>query len=225
MRILIVEDEQALANALRDTLDGHGFEVDVTHTVFTGIDAALTNAYDCLVMDVMLPDGNGVESVAQLRQLGCSTPVLLLTALNEPPDRVRGLNAGADDYLGKPFDPDELIARLHAVIRRASSQRELDVLEYGSTQLYRNSRTLQVNGKTLELSSKEFMLLEYLYRNPRQVLSREQLICHLWGPEAEVADNALDTYVYYLRKKCDKMGVPQIIRTIRGQGYMLGPSA
>ena len=223
MRILIVEDEQSLATAVADLLSQQGYEADVSTTYFEGMEAALSNAYDCLLVDVMLPDGDGIEMVDELRKAKCSTPVLVLTARNATSDRVRGLNVGADDYLGKPFEWSELLARIKALVRRSTMRQEADEMVVGRAKLHRNSRTLEVENRMLELSSKEFMLLEYFFRHPKQVLTREQLVSHLWGPDTDVADNALDTYIYFLRKKCGRIGLKQIIKTIRGQGYMLGP--
>lgn len=222
MRVLVVEDEQKLAETTVRLLTQEGYEADIADTVFAGIEAAMSNAYDCLLVDVMLPDGDGMQLVAELRRVECFTPVLMLTARNATSDRVRGLNAGADDYLGKPFEWSELLARVKALVRRAAVQHEVDELVYGKAVLYRNSRTLEVDHKILELSSKEFMLMEYFFRHPKQVLTREQLVSHVWGPDAEVADNALDTYIYFLRKKCANLGLRQVIKTVRGQGYMLG---
>lgn len=225
MRVLIIEDEKPLAEALAQALEAHGMTVDTTYTALEGGDAALTNAYDCLLVDVMLPDGNGIDLISWMRSSGCTSPAIVLTAQNEVPQRIAGLNAGADDYLGKPIDVSELVARLQAVVRRIGGQAGSTTLEYGNLKLYENSRTLAFRDHTLELSAKEFSLMEFLFRHPNQVLSRDQLIAHLWGVDALVADNALDNYVYFLRKKVAKLGVRDVIRTIRGQGYMLNPAA
>ncbi|MCL6445643.1 MAG: response regulator transcription factor [Alicyclobacillus sp.] len=225
MRLLIVEDETTLAQAMCKALKVHGIDSDYAGTVLAGGDAAMTQAYDCLVIDVMLPDGNGVELVQWLREAGCTTPIIILTAWNEVSRRIAGLNAGADDYLGKPVDIQELVARVHAVVRRMRGLNEIDHLDVGSLRLYLQSRTLVTSdGRMLELSAKEFSLLEFLFRHPGQVLTREQLTVHLWGMDAEVADNALDNYVYFVRKKVAKLGVRDIIHTVRGQGYMLNPA-
>lgn len=224
MRILIVEDDSALSDALGHLLAEHGCQTDAVATVFQGIEAALTDAYDCLIVDIGLADGSGLELVRELRALDCTTPILILTVSNEAADRVEGLNSGADDYMGKPFDSDELIARLNALVRRNTVQQQADELHIGSICLNRKSRTLQSQSGVLELSSKEFMLLEYLVRHHGQILSRPQLESHLWGPDAQVAPNALDTYVYFLRKKCSKMGMGLFIKTIRGEGYTLDAS-
>lgn len=218
-----MEDEPVLADALRTLFTRHHCEVDVAATAFDAFDAASTGAYDCLVVDVRLPDGNGIELVAQLRESGCTTPALVLTVQNSIDDRVRGLNAGADDYLGKPFDAEELVARVNALVRRTAGCNSLDQLVYGRAILYRRSRMLAIGSAVITLSSKEFLLLEYLLRHPGQVLTRDQLLAHVWGPDAEVADNALDTYVYFLRKKAAELGWRDMIKTVRGRGYALGP--
>ena len=220
MRILVIEDDMPLANALEVLLRQHDFEVDVASTAFAAMDVALSNAYNCLVVDVMLPDGNGIDLVQQLRELKCTTPALMLTARNSLTDRVQGLNAGADDYLGKPFDNEELVARVIALLRRSSTVHTFDAVTVGHATLYRNSRTLSYKKQILELSSKEFALLEALMRHPGQVLTRDILIQNVWGPDSEVADNALDTYIYFLRKKCSELGLRNFIRTIRGEGYL-----
>lgn len=223
MRVLIVEDEEMLARAIRDQFEQEGFVADIAGRVKEAMDFALSMAYDCIVMDVMLPDGNGIEAVSDLRQGGCQTPILLLTAKNDPSDRVQGLNSGADDYLGKPFHSNELVARVYALIRRSTSVREIDTLEYGKAVLHRNSRALQIGSSMVELSSKEFALLEYLFRHPTQVMTRDKLIAHAWGPDTLVSDNALDTYIYFLRRKAQQLGFKSMIRTVRGLGYTLGP--
>jgi len=220
MRLLVVEDDTDLALAIHDLLASDA-EVDVVATVHEGIEAALTHAYDCLVIDVMLPDGDGFECVDELRQCGCTTPILMLTVQNDVGNRVKGLTLGADDYMGKPFEPAELVARIHALVRRGRIQPEMDIIACGSAALHRKTRTVQRGTKMIELSSKEFMLMDYLLRHAGQVLSRDILISHVWGPDALVADNALDTYIYFLRQKCGGIGLRTLIKTIRGEGYML----
>lgn len=223
-RILVVEDETALADAIKTLLIEQGFTVDHVGTVFAGIEAAMSDAYDCLIVDIKLSDGSGLELVRELRALQCLTPIMMLTVYNEAVDRVTGLNTGADDYMGKPFHAEELVARLNALVRRSTLHRDSDDICVGDITLNRRSRSIQKESKVLELSSKEFMLLEYMFRHPRQILSRAQLESHLWGPGMEISPNALDTYVYFLRKKCGKLGIHQLIRTVRGQGYTLDPA-
>jgi len=222
VRILIVEDERALSDVVADSFRREGFEVDASYTVFSGVDRALTNAYDCILLDVMLPDGDGIEAVAQMRASGVTTPVLMLTVQNEPEYRVAGLNAGADDYVGKPFNTEELIARVYALVRRASALTPQQELVYKDATLHPKSRTLTYHGEVLTLSSKEYLLMEFFFRHQGQLLTRDLLILHVWGPDAEVADNALDTYIYFLRKKAAHIGWKTVIRTVRGQGYVMG---
>jgi len=219
MRILLIEDERTLALAIAELMARENIVVDWRATVREGVDAISTGAYDCFVVDLRLPDGNGIDVIREAREMECTTPILVLTVQNETADRVRGLNAGADDYLGKPFDHRELLARVKALVRRATPTQGADEITIDNAVLYRNSRTLAVKDKTAELSSKEFLLLEYMVRNRGQVLTRDQLMAHVWGPDSEVADNALDTYVYFLRKKCDSVGLKSAIQTLRGQGY------
>lgn len=225
MRILIVEDEPGLSQALEELFVKERFSVDAANTWDEALDAAMTNAYDCLIVDVMLPDGDGIQLVKELREQHIFTPILVLTVRNDTKDRVKGLHAGADDYLGKPFDSAELVARVHALIRRSGGQPDLDTMTQGSASLHRKSRTLEVHSDYLELSSKEFMLMEYFFRNPGQVLTRDQLLSHLWGPDTEVADSALDTYIYFLRKKCARVGLKSAIKTVRGEGYVFTPES
>lgn len=223
MRLLIVEDEPALAKAIQEVLASDQIESDWRQTALSGFDAAISEAYDCLIFDVMLPDGDGISLVADVRDAGVRTPIMMLSVRNDIPDRVRGLNAGADDYLGKPFGPEELIARVHALVRRQSQPGSTEELKVGEAVLSRKTRTLTLHEQTVELSSKEFLLLEYLVHNVGQVMTRDQLMSHVWGPDSDVAENALDTYIYFLRKKCERIGLKSSIRTVRGQGYQLKP--
>jgi DNA-binding response OmpR family regulator len=225
MYVLVVEDDARMAHVLKALFEDAGWRVDVTSTAFDAVEYLLSGAYDCAVVDVELPDGNGMEMVSNLRQLGVKLPVLMLTVHGELADRVAGLNAGADDYVVKPFAPEELMARVHALVRRAAHGRmDFETIRYGEAVLHRPSRTLQFRGRSLHLSQKEYDLLEVLFRNAGQVIPRDELIARLWGPDTVVADNALDTYVYFLRKKFDKLGLHHVIHTVRGQGFMV-PSA
>lgn len=223
MRLLIVEDELELQRELVSLFQQSGYQVDAVDNSFDAVEQGMSLAYDCIILDYMLPDGTGIEVVSDLREAQCNTPILMLTVKNETKDRVIGLNAGADDYLGKPFEPEELVARVSALVRRVPSLSDNEVIEYGKATLQTRTRSLQYQGKILELTSKEFALIECLFRHKDQVLTRDQLIGRVWGPEAEVADSALDTYVYFLRKKCANIGWKNAIQTIRGKGYMLQP--
>lgn len=223
MRLLVVEDEHELQRELVALFEQGGFQVDAVDNSFDAVEQGMSLAYDCIILDYMLPDGTGIEVVQDLREAKCFTPILMLTVKNETKDRVIGLNAGADDYLGKPFEPEELMARISALVRRVPSISDNEVMHYGKATLQTKSRSLEYNGKILELTSKEFALIECLFRHKEQVLTRDQLIASVWGPDAEVADSALDTYVYFLRKKCANIGWKNAIQTIRGKGYTLQP--
>lgn len=221
MRLLIVEDEHELQRELVKLFEREGFQVDAVDNSFDAVEQGMSLAYDCIVLDYMLPDGTGIEVIQDLRESQCNTPILMLTVKNETHDRVTGLNAGADDYLGKPFSVEELVARVSALVRRVPTLSANEELSYGSTVLHTKTRSLDNRGKLLELTSKEFSLMECFFRHPGQVLTRDQLIARVWGPDAEVADSALDTYIYFLRKKCATIGWRHAIQTIRGRGYIL----
>ncbi|MDI9260894.1 response regulator transcription factor [Alicyclobacillus sendaiensis] len=223
MRLLVVEDEATLRRELVHLFQQRGYTVDAVDTVFAAVEHGMSGAYDCIVLDYMLPDGDGIEALTQLREAGCTTPILMLTVKNDPKDRVLGLNKGADDYLGKPFHPDELLARVGALVRRSPALTDDEVLEHGRAKLHTRSRSLEYDGRTLELTSKEFALMEALFRHKHQVMTRDQLIAKVWGPDAEVADSALDTYIYFLRRKCSNIGWKNAIVTVRGRGYALQP--
>jgi two-component system OmpR family response regulator len=224
MRVLVVEDEVRTAALLRRGLVEEGFAVD---TVGDGLEAvwqATEIAYDVIVLDVMLPGIDGFEVCRRLRLAGRWSPVLMLTARGAVTDRVRGLNAGADDYLAKPFSFAELTARLRALIRRGAQARPT-VLEVGGLSLDPAERRASRDGVSLELSSKEFALLEYLMRHPEEALSRRAILEHVWDFAYDGTSNVVDQYVAYLRRKIDKpFGVSQL-ETVRGVGYRLRASA
>ncbi|WP_029421211.1 response regulator transcription factor [Alicyclobacillus macrosporangiidus] len=220
MRILIVEDEQRLAAALAQLLKEHQYAVDVAHDGNTGLDLALTDCYDLLVLDVMLPGQSGLDIVRQVRQAGLDVPILLLTAKDTVDDRVTGLDAGADDYLVKPFATRELLARIRALTRRTGNVSGPDTLTVGPFSMHLAERTIFRDGQPLSLTAKEFQLLELLMRNHGKVMSKELILDRVWGPDAEVIGNAVENYVHFLRKKIDVPGQPSYIETVRGVGYV-----
>lgn len=220
MRILIVEDEQRLAAALAQLLKDHQYAVDVAHDGNTGLDLALTDCYDLLVLDVMLPGQSGLDIVRQVRQAGLDVPILLLTAKDTVDDRVTGLDAGADDYLVKPFATRELLARIRALTRRTGNVSGPDTLTVGPFSMHLAERTIFRDGQPLSLTAKEFQLLELLMRNHGKVMSKELILDRVWGPDAEVIGNAVENYVHFLRKKIDVPGQPSYIETVRGVGYV-----
>lgn len=223
MRILLVEDEVRLASALKQLLKEHQYAVDVAHDGETGCDLALTDSYDLAILDIMLPKMSGLDILRAMRKAGLQTPVLLLTAKDTVEDRVTGLDAGADDYLVKPFDNKELLARVRALSRRTGLLAGGDAIEAGPFRLDLNTRTVTRNGEPLALTAKEFQLLELFIRNPNKVLSKEVILDRVWGPDADVIGNAVENYVHFLRKKIDEPNLPSYITTVRGVGYMFHP--
>lgn len=222
MRILVVEDEEHLARIINRVLTQERFDVDVATSGPDGLDLALTGAYDVVILDRMLPGTDGASVVREMRAEGVNTPVLMLTALADLPDRVEGLNAGADDYLGKPFAFEELIARLHALVRRIDRPIAPDHIEIGQISIDLHARTVALNGSPVDLSAREFSLLELLARNRGRVLSRDQILERVWGVDAEPQGNVVELYIFYLRRKLGHTTANPVIRTVRGAGYVLG---
>jgi len=220
VRILVAEDELKLAALLRRGLVEEGHAVDLAPTGDDAFARATAVAYDALVLDVMLPVIDGIEVCRRLREAGVWTPVLMLTARDAVEDRVAGLDAGADDYLAKPFAFDELLARLRALVRRGRPERPV-VLEIGDLRLDPASRRAWRGDVELELSAKEFSLLETFVRFPGQVLSRQQLADHAWDDGFEHRSNVIDVYVRYLREKVDRPFGLCSLETVRGIGYRL----
>jgi two-component system OmpR family response regulator len=220
MRLLLVEDESKLAELIKRGLSEAGYAVDIAADAAEGLWRASSIQYDFVVLDVMLPDSDGFEVCATLRAAGYMNPVLMLTARDDVHDRVRGLDSGADDYLAKPFDFDELLARLRALGRRPGGERD-PVLRVGSLWL---DPAMHLAGRadvTVELTAKEFALLHYFMRNPGRALRRGDLIEHAWDFAFESDSNVVDVYVRYLREKIDRpFGVESLV-TVRGVGYRL----
>ena len=223
MRILIVEDDDRLARIMERVLRQEHFDVDVAPDGETGLESALTGIYNALIVDWMLPAKDGVQLIRELRAGHVDTPVLMLTARSELPQRVQGLDAGADDYLGKPFAFEELVARLRALTRRAERPLIESRITIGQVTVDLQAHSVARDGKPVELSPREFALLETLARNRGQVLSRDQLLERVWGYEADPQGNIVDLYVHYLRRKLDpeRIDVEPVIRTVRGSGYVM----
>jgi DNA-binding response OmpR family regulator len=200
------------------------FAVDTAHDGETGLELALSGAYDALIVDRMLPGRDGLEIVRALRAEGMDVPALMLTARSELPERVEGLDAGADDYLGKPFAFEELLARLRALLRRGGQPLRPDEITIGELTIDLTGHVVRRGGREIELSPREFHLLETLLRNRGLVLSRDQLLERVWGHDADPQGNVVDLYIHYLRRKVDANPANPLIRTVRGVGYMI-PSA
>ena len=222
MYVLVVEDERRLAQLVRRVLEEEGHTVDVAHDGEEGLQMAIEGTHDVIVLDIMLPLIDGIEVCKSLRRNRMDTPVLLLTALDGVDDRVRGLDAGADDYLPKPFAFQELMARLRALSRRRVQPRDPQELTVDDLTLDLRRRRAQRDGRQIELSPKEFSLLEFLMRNQGRVVTRTQILDHLWGYDFATDSNLVDVYVAYLRRKVDKGNDAKLIRTVRGVGYALG---
>jgi DNA-binding response OmpR family regulator len=222
MYILVVEDEHRLAQVIRRVLEEEGHTVDLAYDGEDGLAMAMEGSHDVIVLDILLPGIDGIEVCQSLRRNRVDTPVLLLTALADVEDRVRGLDAGADDYLGKPFAFQELLARLRALSRRRVEAREPTRLQSADLVLDLRRRRAERAGRIIELSPKEFALLEFLVRNEGRVVSRTQVLDHLWGYDHIPESNLVDVYVSYLRHKIDRNHDQKLIRTVRGVGYVLG---
>jgi len=216
MRILVIEDEHKIANSIKRGFEQETWATDVAYDGEEGYDLASTEDYDVIVLDLMLPKMPGIEICKKLRKAGNHTPILMLTARGAVGDRVEGLDSGADDYLVKPFAFEELLARVRALVRRP---KETQSSELRVNDLVLNTNTFEVkkNGKNIELSRKEFAILEYLMRNSGKVVSKENIIAHVWNYEADILPNTVEVFIGYLR---DKLG-NDLIHTVRGFGYRI----
>jgi DNA-binding response OmpR family regulator len=220
VHILVVEDEQRLARLLRRVLQEERQIVDLVHDGTTALELALGKTYDLIILDLMLPDLDGVQICKALRAENVMTPILMLTARGAVEDRVAGLNAGADDYLVKPFAMDELLARVNALLRRGTRAGDLGmVLRVGELTLDLVRHEVQRDGQVIELTAKEFALLEFLMRNSGRALTRTQIIDHVWSYDFETLSNVVDMYIHYLRDKIDRGFGRPLIKTVRGVGY------
>lgn len=219
MRILIVEDDHTIAQAIKEGLEQESYAVDVEYDGDDGFASASTGDYDLLVLDVMLPGMSGLDIAQKLRADKNHVRILMLTAKDQVPDRVRGLNTGADDYMVKPFSFEELLARIRALLRRPEEKLG-EVLEAGDLTLDTIAKEVKRAGTPIPLSSKEFALLEYMLRNKGRVLSKNNLINHVWDFDADVLPNTVEVFMNYLRSKVDKpFKGPALIQTVRGFGY------
>jgi two-component system, OmpR family, alkaline phosphatase synthesis response regulator PhoP len=219
-RLLIVDDDHALVNLLKRFLEGEGFSVDAAYDHASGLSAALSRDHELVVLDVMLPGGSGFELLKALRQQS-SVPVLLLTARGEAVDRILGLEIGADDYLAKPFDPRELLARVEALLRRVRKDRRIPVrtFEFSDVQVDFERAEVRRAGQPVSMASKELQLLQYLVHHRDRVVPREEILQKVWEYASEVSSRTIDVHVAWLRQKLDNPQSPKHIQTIRGKGY------
>lgn len=221
MRVLVIEDEHKIARALKRALEQESLAVDVCFNGDDGYSMATTEPYDAMIIDRMLPgEYDGISIVKSLREQEIHTPVLLLTALGRTEDKTLGLDSGADDYLVKPFAIEELLARIRALLRRPSEQQST-ILRAGGLELNTAEHTVIYNQAPIELTSKEFGLLEYLLRNKNRILTKETIISHVWDYDADILPNTVEVYIKYLRNKIDKPFRSNLIQTVRGFGYRL----
>jgi heavy metal response regulator len=220
MRLLVVEDEQKVAGFVRQGLSEEGYAVDVAADGATGLAMALDRVHDLIILDIQLPKLDGLHVLQQLRQAKVTTPVLLLTVRATIEDKVLGLDAGADDYLTKPFAFQELVARVRALLRRRAEATP-PVLQVADLTLDPARRTVSRGGQRIDLTPREFALLDYFMRHPGRVLTRTMIAEHVWDYSFDTTTNVIDVYVNYLRKKIDTDWEPKLLHTIRGAGYVL----
>jgi DNA-binding response OmpR family regulator len=224
VRLLLVEDDPTIADFVAKGLREHGFAVDVAHDGDTGLRRALAEPIDVAIVDVMLPARDGLALIDALRSHGVHTPVLILSARRSVDDRVRGLQAGGDDYLTKPFAFAELLARVQALVRRATHAAEPSRLLVGDLTMDLLTRRVERAGRLLDLRPREFALLEYLMRNPDKVLSKTMILSHVWGYSFNPNTNVVDVLVSRLRDKLDRSFDTKLLHTVRGVGYVLKPA-
>ena len=223
-RILIVEDERKVAAFLRKGLEEESYSAEVVHDGLTGISRAGKERFDLAILDVKLPGANGFEVCREIRSGGGTMPILMLTALGTTEDKLEGFESGADDYLLKPFEFKELLARIKALLKRASANAASDnILKIADLEMNLSSMSVKRGGTKIELTAKEFQLLEYFIRNKGKVLSRAQISENVWDLSFDTGTNVIDVYVNFLRNKIDKKFKPKLIQTVIGMGYMIMP--
>lgn len=226
-RILVVDDEPAVREALESSLRYEGYTVELASDGLAALEALQNDVPDLVILDVLMPRMDGLTTARRLRGRGETVPILMLTARDAVGDRVTGLDAGADDYLVKPFELDELFARVRALLRRSAmaggggEAADDAVLEFADLRMDTRSREVTRGGRTIELTRTEYTLLELLLSHPRQVLTREQILRNVWGFDFEPSSNSLDVYVMYLRRKTEVEGMRRLVHTVRGVGYVL----
>jgi heavy metal response regulator len=220
MRILVVEDEKRIASFIERGLKEERYVVDVAHTGEKGLFLAEINAYDVVILDIMLPDIDGISICKQLRDNGINVPILMLTAKNRVQDKVLGLDSGADDYLTKPFAFDEFLARVRALLRKNQSQK-VTTLSIADLELDQIKHSVKRGGKDIQLANKEYALLEYLLLNANQIVTRTMISEHVWNEDFDTFTNVFDVYIHRLRTKIDKGFDKPLIHSVRGVGYVL----
>ena len=220
MKALIVEDDKILSDTIKQCIENK-FNVEQAYDGYEGYIYAKENIYDVIILDIMMPEMDGYEVVSKLRRDGVLTPVLMLTAKDSTADKVKGLNYGADDYLVKPFERTELVARLEAIVRRNNSFFQSDELKFKDLILNLNNRTAEIKGKEINLLGKQFDLLEYLINSQNTIITKEQIFDKIWGFDSDTSTNVVEVYASGLRKELKKFGYDKYIKTLRGVGYIM----
>ena len=220
MRLLLAEDERELSKALCAILKHNNYSVDAVYNGQDALDYGLAENYDGIILDLMMPRKNGLEVLKELRSAGVSTPVIILTAKSEVEDRILGLDTGADDYLTKPFNTGELLARIRALTRR-KAEFSPNIISFGNISLNRESFELSCGNEAMRLGNKEFQMLEMLMTSPGRLISTEQFMEHIWGYDSDAEINVVWVYISYLRKKLSSLGANAEIKAVRGVGYTL----
>ncbi len=223
MHILIIEDEKNLANAIKKILEEKKYKVDTVYTGIDGIEYGKYDIYDLIILDVMLPGISGIELAQLLRNHNVQTPILMLTAKDSLGDKVAGLDAGADDYMTKPFEPEELHARIRALTRRTGTY-ITNELKYGDLTFCVSTSEIRKNGKSVHLNFKECEILKLLYLRPNALISKEELIMKVWGYDAETCENSVEAYISFLRRKIAFVGSKVEVLTVKKMGYRLNDS-
>lgn len=225
VHILIIEDESFIGEHIKSSLIDRGFSCKWFQNGEDGLESAVVDSYDCIILDRRLPDMEGLDICKEIRYQGISTPIIMLTAMADIDQKVEGLNAGADDYMTKPFSADELIARLNAVVRRITFQKK-PILQLSNVELNPLKRTVKVDGKLITMSNREFILLQYLMHHGGKPLTRSQIFDHVWGDSGGSESNVVDVYINYIRKKIDiNPKMDSHIITMRGYGYRFNEDA
>lgn len=220
MKVLIVEDDKILSDTIKQCIEKN-YSVEQAYDGYEGYMFAKGNIYDVIILDLMMPEMNGYEVLSKLRSQGILTPVLILTAKDSLNDKVRGLNLGADDYLVKPFEREELLARLEAIIRRNNGFFVKDILEFKGLKLNLKNRKVYINDEEIILQGKQFDLLEYLINSKGTIITKEQIFDKIWGFDSDTSTNVIEVYASGLRKELKKYGYDKYIKTLRGVGYIL----
>jgi DNA-binding response OmpR family regulator len=221
MKILLIEDEIGIASFIAEGLGMDNYLVDIAYEGYQGLDQAVVNDYDLIILDLMLPDIDGITICQEIRKNKITTPILMLTAKNTTEDKIIGLDAGADDYLAKPFDLNELLARVRAMLRREGRSLTSEILRVANLEMNTKTHEVKRAGKKIELSNKEFKLLDYFMRHANEVITRQQILDHVWESDIDPFSNTVEVHIRFLRQKIDQNFPKKLIKTIRGSGYKI----